>query len=1169
MKRIVIGLAVIVVLLGGVLAIAPGFVDWSKYKPEIISRLHDATGYDLAINGALSLRTLPSPHLLVENLSVTSPAGGKEPLLVLDRAEVSVALFPLLSGRVVVDKVSLLKPQIRLEVAADGTPSWTPPAGAKTATPAVAPGSATASSQQQAAGGAGNAVSLNDVDIEDGSFVYTDHRSGKTYALDKVNMSLHGDTLSGPFSANGGFVYGGQDIKLSVKSGRAESGADSVAIQAAAEIPGLSSKISYSGVVVIRGDHEAQGETDIDTASLKKLADFAAGGNVSPALDKPFSAKGTLTASPEKAAYQNLKFSFGGADFSGSAGVDNLKGDAAKPMAVDITLAADKPVDLTPFFPAAAAGPSGSDESENKPAGRVKTTAADALLLPASFTLPAGLTAAVNFSAPSVQYGDLKFKTFSLTGSWQNQKASGGIKAQLPGEGSFDTTFALSFGSASRAAAGGTVTLSDPALSYTVALKTSDGAKTAGIFVPKDKIKDVAPLLKGPLAVNISGEVKPAIASISKGALTLQDTTLALSGSYAPAKRGGRDALAITASADHIDLDRWMAVAAPVQEQEKLKSAPGAPAPSAAPSKAAIRDATGKLVLPFDLDLALSARSLHWKGADYNNVSLAGRLADKTLNLKTFQAQDQKGNNILAAGSVGDITALKDLDVSLQGKTSDLKKLLTGFDPQYASLPDTLKEAEVVAEFKGQADKMSFTSNAKAMGGTLDTTGTLAGLLDHPVVGGLTLRLKSPNYADIAKIFDPGFNGSATIGKRSLDIFGSMERKGDVYSFNNFQATVGPSTLSGDLSIDVSGARPSVTAKLQMGDVPLSQLIGHDSKADSAQAAAENGTAAATAPARTGHWSNTPIDADLLRKFDLDMTASVKSLSYGTWLLNNGDVAVTLKNGTVTVSKLTGGMYGGQVSLTGKLAASDKPHGPLTADGQVQLQNVALESFVASFSGSHQVKASGSVNVSADVKTAGGSPAALISALSGKGKADGKNLVFQGFDLAGLSRTLATPSSSVLGNITSALNSTMQGGSTSFDTLDSSFAIAQGIVAVNPLNLTGKDANVSSPGTVNLPQWKIDMEATITLATPKDAPPLKVQFKGPLDQPGKAFGQSALNSYLRANVQNQLKNVLQKNGILPGTPATTQPAAGQTAPTQKIKPRDLFNNVLKGVLQGR
>ncbi len=211
------------------------------------------------------------------------------------------------------------------------------------------------------------------------------------------------------------------------------------------------------------------------------------------------------------------------------------------------------------------------------------------------------------------------------------------------------------------------------------------------------------------------------------------------------------------------------------------------------------------------------------------------------------------------------------------------------------------------------------------------------------------------------------------------------------------------------------------------------------------------------------------------------------------------------------------------------------------------------------------------------MKTEGGSPASLIAGLSGKGKADGKNLVFEGFDLAGLSRTLAAPSSSVLGNITSALNSTMQGGTTSFDTIDSTFTIAQGIVTINPLNLTGKDANVASPGTINLPQWKIDMEATITLATPKDAPPLKVQFKGPLDQPGKAFGQSVLNSYLKSNVQTQLTACCRRTAFAgPAFPAAAarrrSPRRAQispaAAPAQNSKTKVLFNNVLKGVMQG-
>jgi hypothetical protein len=96
-----------------------------------------------------------------------------------------------------------------------------------------------------------------------------------------------------------------------------------------------------------------------------------------------------------------------------------------------------------------------------------------------------------------------------------------------------------------------------------------------------------------------------------------------------------------------------------------------------------------------------------------------------------------------------------------------------------------------------------------------------------------------------------------------------------------------------------------------------------------------------------------------------------------------------------------------------------------------------------------------------------------------------------------------------------------------------------------------------------------------------------MEFKGPLDQPGKAFGQNALNAYFGGKVQNMLLNTLQKKGILPGMPAPTaaQPAAGgqttATQPTQqqqaqpqeqqskKIKPADVFKGMLQGVLQGQ
>ncbi|HTK84732.1 MAG TPA: AsmA family protein [Patescibacteria group bacterium] len=1187
MRRLIIGIVALAIVLGGVLVVAPSFIDWSKYKPEIIGRVHDATGYDVSIDGALSMTVLPSPRLVVEKLSVASPTGSKEPLLALDRAEVAVALFPLLSGQVVVNKVYLRKPQIRMEVAADGTSSWlVPKKDAAEAAPAGAAPSSTPAVMPAANGTAvtGNAVSLNDVAIEDGSLTYVDHKAGKSYAVDKINLSLHGDTLSGPFNANGSVEYAGQEIKLSAKSGRLESGADSVALSADVELPKTSSKISYSGVVGLKGDHEIQGETDIDTASVKALASIG-GASLPAALDKPLTAKGMLTASAAQVSYQNLKFTFGGADFTGDVSAKNLKG-GDKPMAIEVNLSTDKPVDLT----SAAAAVAAEKPAANSGGGsRTKAAAGSGGgFLPATMTLPAGMTASVKLSAPAVQYDDLKLKGVSLSGGWEGQKANGQLKADMAGGGNVDLGFNLSFGSASRSAAGGEMVLSDPVVTYSIALNTPDGKKALGPFVPKDKAKDILPLLKGSVALNAEGEVHPSTASVKKGSLKIQDTALAMSGSYTPGKKGGRDAIALTASADKIDADRWMSLVSPEKEKAAAPADSGGNG-AGTPPKEAVKNAAKSLQLPIDLDLSLAANTVRWKGQDYSKFAVIAKLEANKLVLKTLQAQDPNGNGILAAGTIGDVSTLKDLDINLQGKTSDLKKLAVGFDQKYATLPDTLKQAELRATLKGQTDRMNVVANVSAMDSTLDASGTVADPLENPTISGLTLRLKSANYADLVKFFNPGFHAATEI-KKNLDIYASVKREGDVYSVTGLQATVGPSTFTGDVTADMSGAKPAIKAKLTMGNVPLNELIGHEGGAQSAgevRAQSSGGGGGGSNGGSHGRWSTTPIDADVMRNFDVDLSATVKSLTYGTWQVTNGVADVTLKEGTLTVTKLSGGMYGGQISLNGKLVAPEKTHGALTADGSAQFQNVALESFVSSFSGgSHLVKASGNVSVNMDVKTVGNSPAAMISALSGQGTGDGKNIVFQGFDLARLSRTLAMPSSSVAGNITSVLTTTMSGGNTSFDTLDSKFTITKGIVSINPLNLTGKDANIASPGTVDLPNWRIDMTSTITLAEPKDAPPLKMEFKGPLDQPAKAFGQNALNAYFGGKVQNMLLNTLQKKGILPGLPAPTaaQPAAGGQAPatqptqqqqaqpqqqSKKVKPADVFKGMLQGVLQGQ
>src|SRR6185503_2739601 len=121
-------------------------------------------------------------------------------------------------------------------------------------------------------------------------------------------------------------------------------------------------------------------------------------------------------------------------------------------------------------------------------------------------------------------------------------------------------------------------------------------------------------------------------------------------------------------------------------------------------------------------------------------------------------------------------------------------------------------------------------------------------------------------------------------------------------------------------------------------------------------------------------------------------------------------------------------------------------------------------------------RARGNMSMDTQVATTGDSPAELIFDLHGQGKASGENFVFEGFDLARLSRTLAQPSSSMKENFTGLLNNAMAGGTTSFDKLAADFVISQGVITFSELALTGKQANVTSTGNINLPLWTIDMD---------------------------------------------------------------------------------------------
>ena len=139
MKKLALSIVALLVLLVAGLLILPSFWDWNAEKGRIAEEVRKLTGRDLLIVGDLSLQLLPSPAFSANEVSLANIEGGSEDAMVqLQELRVQVALFPLLQQQVLVETVTLVKPEVVLEVLPDGRRNWdfgAPADGAAAAAP--------------------------------------------------------------------------------------------------------------------------------------------------------------------------------------------------------------------------------------------------------------------------------------------------------------------------------------------------------------------------------------------------------------------------------------------------------------------------------------------------------------------------------------------------------------------------------------------------------------------------------------------------------------------------------------------------------------------------------------------------------------------------------------------------------------------------------------------------------------------------------------------------------------------------------------------------------------------------------------------------------------------------------------------------------------------------
>ena len=219
------------------LVVAPSFIDWNAYRGELAALLSRMAGREVSIDGNLELAILPSPYLNARDIRIANIAGAAEANLAQVREiRMQVAIGPLFTGRIAVNSLLLVEPEINLEIMPDGRANWDLAAG-RAAKPS-GPGGKPALPLQ---------FSFDRVAIANGSLAWRT-ADGRTRRLEKLNTQITMADLAGPVRLQASTNYKGRPLTVDLSIGK-RSHAGSVPIRALLSLAGGAGEISLSGAL--------------------------------------------------------------------------------------------------------------------------------------------------------------------------------------------------------------------------------------------------------------------------------------------------------------------------------------------------------------------------------------------------------------------------------------------------------------------------------------------------------------------------------------------------------------------------------------------------------------------------------------------------------------------------------------------------------------------------------------------------------------------------------------------------------------------------------------------------------------------------------------------------------------------------------------------------------
>ncbi len=254
-KRLGLAVAVLLGIVFGALGVVSFLVPAAQVREAVTAEIRAATGFEPQIHGDVSVSLFPSGSVTFENVALG--AGDIRPL---SAAQLTARLrfFPLLTGRIEVSDVTLVRPQIEVTLEPDGASNWSPLIAALTR--ALGP-EATRRDR---------AMAFSEIRISSGAVTVRNAARQVLERFGNVELSLAWPAISRSFAATGQMVWRGEPLEVSATIADFSAALVGQRSGVKLRLAGTPVKFAFEGTASTRPTVKVEGAVSADSPSLRR-----------------------------------------------------------------------------------------------------------------------------------------------------------------------------------------------------------------------------------------------------------------------------------------------------------------------------------------------------------------------------------------------------------------------------------------------------------------------------------------------------------------------------------------------------------------------------------------------------------------------------------------------------------------------------------------------------------------------------------------------------------------------------------------------------------------------------------------------------------------------------------------------------------------------------------